>query len=87
MSDADLAAAMENVVEEAAAALGEEPTAVPSEAEPAGESATGESDDDPPSAYIPATTLTAAAEVRADDWVKGAMDDPLIVIVEYGDFQ
>ena len=42
---------------------------------------------DPLAAYVPAATLIAAAEVRTDDWVKGATVDPLIIIVEYGDFQ
>lgn len=36
--------------------------------------------------FEPATTVEEAAVVREQDWRKGAAD-PLVVIIEYGDFQ
>lgn len=35
---------------------------------------------------FPATTVAEASIVRDRDWVKGT-DDPLVAIIEYGDFQ
>lgn len=35
---------------------------------------------------FPATTVEEASIVRDRDWVKGT-DDPLVAIIEYGDFQ
>jgi cytoskeletal protein RodZ len=35
---------------------------------------------------FPATTVEEATVVRDRDWVKGT-DDPLVAIIEYGDFQ
>lgn len=37
-------------------------------------------------AITPATTPEEAGIVRPQDWVKGA-SDPLVTIIEYGDFQ
>lgn len=37
-------------------------------------------------AMTPATTPAEAAQVRSQDWTLGA-DDPLVTIIEYGDFQ
>jgi hypothetical protein len=36
--------------------------------------------------FSPSTTVTEAAEIRSQDWTKGA-EDPRITIIEYGDFQ
>lgn len=36
--------------------------------------------------FSPASNITEAAVVRVQDWHKGATD-PLVVIIEYGDFQ
>lgn len=36
--------------------------------------------------YSPATNVTEAAVVREQDWVRGA-SDPLVTVIEYGDFQ
>ena len=35
---------------------------------------------------FPATNVADAAAVREQDWVKGA-EEPIITIIEYGDFQ
>jgi len=48
-------------------------------------------DEDPPSADDPvaedaSAPVGDATEIRASDWTKGA-DDPLVTIIEYGDFQ
>lgn len=36
--------------------------------------------------FVPETSAEEAAVVREQDWRKGAVD-PLVVIIEYGDFQ
>lgn len=36
--------------------------------------------------YSPATTVDEAAVVREQDWVRGAAE-PMVTIIEYGDFQ
>jgi hypothetical protein len=36
--------------------------------------------------FSPASTVAEAAVVRQQDWRKGAVD-PIVVIIEYGDFQ
>lgn len=36
--------------------------------------------------FVPASSMDQAALVRDQDWGKGAAD-PLVVIIEYGDFQ
>ncbi|WP_420642296.1 hypothetical protein [Candidatus Leptofilum sp.] len=36
--------------------------------------------------FAPVTSMEQAAQVREQDWGKGAVD-PLVVIIEYGDFQ
>jgi hypothetical protein len=36
--------------------------------------------------FSPASTVEEAAVVRQQDWLKGATD-PIVVIIEYGDFQ
>ena len=36
--------------------------------------------------FVPASTAEEAAVTRTQDWRKGATD-PLVVIIEYGDFQ
>ena len=36
--------------------------------------------------FSPASTVEEAAVVREQDWLKGATD-PIVVIIEYGDFQ
>jgi hypothetical protein len=36
--------------------------------------------------YSPATSVAEAAVVREQDWVRGA-SEPLITVIEYGDFQ
>lgn len=69
----------------------EEETAVSSTEE------TAENNDDAPSQplvllpknfddFSPARTVEEAAVVREQDWYKGAAD-PVVVIIEYGDFQ
>ena len=67
-----------------------EPTSVPATeptAEPAADSEeTAVSDDGSPAAFSPATTVAEAAVVREQDQVLGAAD-PLVTIIEYGDFQ
>jgi len=56
-------------------------------AEPAADSEeTAVSDDGSPAAFSPATTVAEAAVVREQDQVLGAAD-PLVTIIEYGDFQ
>ena len=67
-----------------------EPTSVPA-TEPTAEltadsEETAVSDDGSPAAFSPATTVAEAAVVREQDQVLGAAD-PLITIIEYGDFQ
>ncbi len=57
-----------------------EPTAV---SEAASESQAATVSADP---ITPAKTAAEAGAIRDRDWTKGA-DDPLITIVEYGDFQ
>lgn len=37
-------------------------------------------------AFVPATTVEEAAVIREQDWLKGAAE-PVVVIIEYGDFQ
>jgi hypothetical protein len=59
-----------------------EPTAEPN----ADSEETAVSDDGSPAAFSPATTVAEAAVVREQDQVLGAAD-PLVTIVEYGDFQ
>lgn len=67
-----------------------EPTSVPATeptAEPTADSEeTAVSDDGSPAAFSPATTVAEAAVVREQDQVLGAAD-PLVTIIEYGDFQ
>ncbi|MCA9934337.1 MAG: hypothetical protein H6662_13840 [Ardenticatenaceae bacterium] len=53
---------------------GEVETAVPATAPTNGDTIT------------PATTAEEAAVIRPEDWVSGAAD-PLVTIIEYGDFQ
>ena len=36
--------------------------------------------------FVPATTVEEAAVIREQDWLRGAAD-PIVVIIEYGDFQ
>ena len=36
--------------------------------------------------FAPASSIPEASETRAQDWRKGSTD-PLVVIIEYGDFQ
>lgn len=36
--------------------------------------------------FVPASNITEASLIRVQDWQKGATD-PLVVIIEYGDFQ
>lgn len=45
-----------------------------------------ENSDDSDGGFVPATSFEDAALVRDVDWVKGA-EDPVVVIIEYGDFQ
>ena len=55
--------------------------------QPTEESAeTTATNDDPVVAIFPATTVDEAAVIRERDWVHGATD-PLVTIIEYGDFQ
>ena len=70
-------------------------TAVPApadsdESEPETAVATGTPSDAPPAAgqdeFVPATTAEQAAQVRPQDWFKGA-EEPAVAIIEYGDFQ
>ncbi len=46
--------------------------------------------DAPPAAglaeFAPAATVEEAAQVRSQDWYKGA-EEPAVAIIEYGDFQ
>ena len=74
------------VVAEPTAVPEPEPTAVPvEEAEPeeeADEEAEGETTAD----LSPAEVLADASMVRTEDWAKGS-SEPLITIIEYGDFQ
>lgn len=51
------------------------------EAEPAAEEPKSETD-----ASFPAANVAGAAVVRERDWMKGA-EEPIITIIEYGDFQ
>lgn len=61
----------------ASPATSEPSTAVPPQAPPISQ---------PVEAGFPATTPEEAGIVRQRDWVKGA-DDPVVTIIEYGDFQ
>lgn len=70
-------------------------TAVPApadsdESEPETAVASGPTSDAPPAAgqaeFVPATTAEEAAQVRPQDWFKGA-EEPAVAIIEYGDFQ
>ena len=61
----------------------EESTAEESDAD---ESVVQSSGDNTVALATAATTIEEASEPRAGDWIKGA-DDPLLSIVEYGDFQ
>jgi len=74
-----------------------EPTNAPATAVPATQPPAEEEEeqaDNPPAAappaeagsYIIASSVAEAAQVRATDWAKGATD-PLVSIIEYGDFQ
>ncbi|MBE2221549.1 MAG: hypothetical protein IAF02_08420 [Anaerolineae bacterium] len=62
----------------------------PAQAETAVPEAETSSDESPSEAAaipgFPATTVAEASVVRDSDWTKGT-DDPLVSIIEYGDFQ
>lgn len=53
---------------------------------PENEAAADNNDNSNTTEFNIATTVNQAAQLRETDWVKGA-EDPLVTIIEYGDFQ
>ena len=85
-STADSQPADADVGEETAVSAAEQPTdetTEPAETSSTNQPLPGATNLD---AFRPATTVGEAAVVREQDWKQGAAD-PLVVIIEYGDFQ
>ncbi|MEM7112900.1 MAG: hypothetical protein AAF614_10750 [Chloroflexota bacterium] len=78
----------EEMAEEEPTAVPEpEPTAAPEEEPEEMEEESASEEEEAPSADLsPEELLADASLVRTEDWAKGS-SDPLITIIEYGDFQ